>query len=71
MCPPVIFKTVEALGLTKVFESSPPIIGILSKHCMQFIDGNVKMEIISVDFQGSVTDSVTSNQVEIIVIHHI
>ena len=31
---------------------------------MQFIDGKVKMAIISSDFQGSVTDSVTSNQVE-------
>ena len=54
----------EALDLTKVFESAPPVIGISSKHCMQFIDGKVKMEIISADFQGSVTDSVTSNQVE-------
>ena len=31
---------------------------------MQFIDGKVKMTIISGNFQGSVTDSVTSNQVE-------
>ena len=54
----------EALGLTKVFGSAPPVIGISYKHCMQFIDGKVKMEIISADFQGSVTDSVTSNQVE-------
>ena len=55
---------VEALGLTKVFESAPPVIGILSKHWKQFIAGKVKMEIISADFQGSVTDSVTSNQAE-------
>ena len=31
---------------------------------MHFIDGKVKMEIISGDFQGNVTDSVTSNQAE-------
>ena len=54
----------EALGLTKVFESVPPVIGISSKHCMQFIDGKVKKEIISADFQGSVTGSITSNQAE-------
>ena len=54
----------EALGLTKVFESAPPVIGILSKHYMQFIDGKVKMEIISAKFQGSVTVSVTSKQAE-------
>ena len=50
--------------MTKVFESAPPVTGILLKHCMQFIDGKIKMEIISANFQGSVTDSVTSNQVE-------
>ena len=55
---------VEALGLTEVFESAPPVIGISSKHYMQFIDGKVKKEIISADFQGSVTGSITSNQAE-------
>ena len=54
----------EALGLTKVFESAPPVIGISLKHCTQFIDDQVKMEMIIADFQGSVTDSVTSNQIE-------
>ena len=54
----------KALGLTKGFESAAPVIGIFSKHCMHFIDGKVKMEIISGDFQVNVTDSVTSNQAE-------
>ena len=54
----------KALGLTKVFATAAPVIGILSKHCMHFIDGKVKLEIISGDFQGNVTDSVNSNQAE-------
>ena len=54
----------EAIDLTKNFESAPLVIGISSKHCMQFVDRKVKMEIISGNFQGSLTDFVTSNQIE-------
>ena len=62
MCPPVIFKQSTGSRLDKSFWKCTPVIGISLKHYIQFIDGEVKMEIIS-DFQGSVTDSVTPSQV--------